>query len=96
MFALSVSGAGFQYGCYAYDDALTVSFTKTGVNGSVVELVPHAAHIFINIARFTSLMHIYYMMFMLLGIALIIFFTIVHTQRLFNGKRDQGNSFCLD
>lgn len=89
MFALSVSGAGGQYGCYAYDDALTVSFTKIGVNGTVVELVPPFAHVFINIARFTSLMHIYYMMFMLLGVALIIFFTIVHTQRLFNGKRNR-------
>ncbi|XP_066923073.1 uncharacterized protein [Clytia hemisphaerica] len=84
MFILSVSGAGAQYGCYAYDDALTVSFTKAGPNGTKVELVPNAAHIVINVARFTSLMHIYYMMFLLLGFALIIFFTIVHTQRLFN------------
>ena len=91
MFALSVSGAGGQYGCYAYDDALTVSFTSVGVNGTVIEHVPPVASVFINIARFTSLMHIYYMMFMLLNVALIIFFTLWHTQRLFNGKQDTIN-----
>lgn len=96
MFILSVSGAGAQYGCYAYDDALTVSFTKAGPNGTKVELVPHAAHIVINVARFTSLMHIYYMMFLLLGFALIIFFTMVHTQRLFNGRYHTVNNRLVE
>jgi len=86
MFILSVSGAGGQYGCYAYDDALTISFTKSGINGTTVELIPSTIHVFVNIARFTSLMHIYYMMFLLLGFALVIFFTVAHTQKLFNGK----------
>ena len=86
MFALSVSGAGAQYGCYAYDDALTISFKEQKANGTEVDFVPPVVHIVVNIARFTSLMHIYYMMFLLLGFALVIFFTIVHSQKLFNGK----------
>lgn len=85
MATLSVLGAAGQYGCYAYDDALTLKF-GSDQNGTTRNVVPFQVEVLVNIIRFTSLMHIYYMMFLLFLFAVVVFFTIVHSQRAFNSK----------
>lgn len=85
MAILSVTGAAGQYGCYAYDDALTLKFASEE-NGTSINPIPYQVEVMLNIVRFTSLMHIYYMMFLLLVFAIVIFYMIVHSQKAFNGK----------
>ena len=85
MLVQSATGAAAQYGCYAYDGALTLEFTKSTSNGTTVSTVPREAELALNVLRFTSLTHIYYMMFLIFDIQCIIFFTVVHSQNRFNG-----------
>ena len=86
MLVQSATGAAAQYGCYAYDGALTLEFTKSTSNGTTISTVPREAELALNVLRFTSLTHIYYMMFLIFDMQCIIFFTVVHSQNRFNGR----------
>ncbi|XP_057290543.1 uncharacterized protein LOC130613224 isoform X1 [Hydractinia symbiolongicarpus] len=81
--ACSVSGAAAQYGCYAYDNALTISFGNSK-NHTTSNPFSTSVEVLLNILRFTSLSHIYYMMFLILLFNSIIFYTVVHSQKIFN------------
>jgi len=81
MAVCSVTGAAAQYGCYAYDDALTIKFNMDA-NGT--SDVPISIELIANVLRFTSLSHIYYMMFLMLNLNVVVFFTVVHSQNMFN------------
>ena len=97
MVVFSVSGAAMHFGCYAYDDALKLEFGKTyrnltyvdvnGTNTSVIEgtaKVPAEVELVFNILRFTCLVHIYYAMWFFLFVNIIVFGTLVYTQKAFN------------
>lgn len=73
-----------QFGCYAYDGALKLSFTsisnKTGV------IIPPGIDILGNVLRALSLTHIFYGFCLLLLFHLTVIFMIQSSMHEFNGK----------
>lgn len=88
MFALGAAMG--QFGCYAYDGALKLSFSKftskTGVQ------IPMGIDVLFNILRVTSLFHIFYGFFLLLVFHLSLIFMIQSSMREFNGKKREKQS----
>ena len=85
MVCVSLSGAGAQFGCYAYDDALSLSFDKIFAGNSTM-VVPKSVEVIINILRMTSLIHIFYAFWFYLLFHLIMLYTIQSSMKEFNGK----------
>ena len=83
MISTSILGAVCQYLCYWYDGALHIhigSGNKTDINLDTLRYVS----VGLNIIRFTSLFHIYYMMFLLLFMIVVTFYGIFRSQKQFN------------
>ena len=84
MFAMGAAMG--QFGCYAYDGALKLSFSKLSNNTGV--MIPTGIDVLFNILRATSLFHIFYGFCLLLVFHLGLIFMIQSSMREFNGKRD--------
>lgn len=82
MFAMG-SAMG-QFGCYAYDGALRLSFSKLS-NETGIQ-IPTGIDVLFNILRATSLFHIFYGFCLLLVFHLSLIFMIQSSMREFNGK----------
>ena len=84
MFAMGAAMG--QFGCYAYDGALRLSFSKLSNKTGV--MIPTGIDVLFNILRATSLFHIFYGFCLLLVFHLSLIFMIQSSMREFNGKRD--------
>lgn len=82
MFALGVAMG--QFGCYAYDGALRLSFSKLS-NETGVQ-IPTGIDVLFNILRATSLFHIFYGFCLLLVFHLSLIFMIQSSMREFNDR----------
>ena len=82
MFAMGAAMG--QFGCYAYDGALRLSFDKLS-NRTGVE-IPAGIDVLFNILRATSLFHIFYGFCLLLVFHLSLIFMIQSSMHEFNGK----------
>ena len=83
MFAMGAAMG--QFGCYAYDGALKLSFSKLSNKTGV--MIPTGIDVLFNILRATSLFHIFYGFCLLLVFHLSLIFMIQSSMREFNGKR---------
>lgn len=88
MFAMGAAMG--QFGCYAYDGALKLSFSKLSNKTGV--MIPTGIDVLFNILRATSLFHIFYGFCLLLVFHLSLIFMIQSSMREFNGKRDCSRS----
>ena len=88
MFAMGAAMG--QFGCYAYDGALKLSFSKLSNKTGV--MIPTGIDVLFNILRATSLFHIFYGFCLLLLFHLSLIFMIQSSMREFNGKRDCSHS----
>lgn len=88
MFAMGAAMG--QFGCYAYDGALKLSFSKLSNKTGV--MIPTGIDVLFNILRATSLFHIFYGFCLLLVFHLSLIFMIQSSMREFNGKRDCSHS----
>lgn len=88
MFAMGAAMG--QFGCYAYDGALKLSFSKLSNKTGV--MIPTGIDVLFNILRATSLFHIFYGFCLLLVFHLSLIFMIQSSMREFNGKRDYSHS----
>ena len=88
MFAMGAAMG--QFGCYAYDGALKLSFSKLSNKTGV--MIPTGIDVLFNILRATSLFHIFYGFCLLLVFHLSLIFMIQSSMREFNGKRDRSHS----
>lgn len=82
MFAMGAAMG--QFGCYAYDGALKLSFSKLADKTGVQ--IPTGIDVLFNIMRATSLFHIFYGFCLLLVFHLSLIFMIQSSMREFNGK----------
>lgn len=82
MFAMGAAMG--QFGCYWYDGALRLSFSKLS-NETGVE-IPSEIDVLFNILRATSLFHIFYGFCLLLVFHLSLIFMIQSSMREFNGE----------
>lgn len=82
MFAMGAAMG--QFGCYAYDGALKLSFSKLS-NRTGVQ-IPTGIDVLFNILRATSLFHIFYGFCLLLVFHLGLIFMIQSSMLEFNGK----------
>lgn len=82
MFAMGAAMG--QFGCYAYDGALKLSFSKLADKTGVQ--IPTGIDVLFNILRATSLFHIFYGFCLLLVFHLSLIFMIQSSMREFNGK----------
>ena len=82
MFAMGAAMG--QFGCYWYDGALRLSFSKLS-NETGVQ-IPSEIDVLFNILRATSLFHIFYGFCLLLVFHLSLIFMIQSSMREFNGE----------
>ena len=82
-----------QFGCYWYDGALRLSFSKLS-NETGVE-IPSEIDVLFNILRATSLFHIFYGFCLLLVFHLSLIFMIQSSMREFNGELSAERSQFL-
>ena len=82
MFA--IGAAMGQFGCYAYDGALRLSFSKLA-NDTGVQ-IPTGIDVLFNILRATSLIHIFYGFGLQLVFHLTLIFMIQSSMHEFNGE----------
>ena len=80
-----MGAAGGQFGCYAYDGALQLSFSKLS-NTTGVQ-IPMGIDLLFNILRATSLFHIFYGFCLILLFHMSLIFMIQSSMREFNGKK---------
>ena len=88
MIATASFGAVSQYLCYWYDDALQIHIGSGGStngtrDGNQSDVLVYVS-VGLNIIRFTSLFHIYYVMFLVLFMIVVIFYGLFKSQRQFN------------
>ena len=80
-----MGAAGGQFGCYAYDGALQLSFSKLSETTGVQ--IPMGIDLLFNILRATSLFHIFYGFCLILLFHMSLIFMIQSSMREFNGKK---------
>lgn len=85
MFAMGAAMG--QFGCYAYDGALKLSFSKLSNQTGVK--IPTGIDVLFNILRATSLFHIFYGFCLILVFHMSLIFMLQSSMREFNGTLEQ-------
>lgn len=85
MFAMGAAMG--QFGCYAYDGALKLSFSKLSNQTGVK--IPTGIDVLFNILRATSLFHIFYGFCLILVFHMSLIFMLQSSMREFNGMLEQ-------
>lgn len=80
----AMGAAGGQFGCYAYDGALQLSFSKLSETTGVQ--IPMGIDLLFNILRATSLFHIFYGFCLILLFHMSLIFMIQSSMREFNDR----------
>lgn len=81
---LCVAATACQYVCYAADKALTIHLIMPGTNGSEPEVHLKEVEGFLNVIRFTSIVHIFYTSFTMLFLICALFYSLINSQKEFN------------
>lgn len=85
MFAMGAAMG--QFGCYAYDGALKLSFSK--LSNQTGMKIPTGIDVLFNILRATSLFHIFYGFCLILVFHMSLIFMLQSSMREFNGMLEQ-------